>query len=477
MKRVLIAVFIGLVTATVVVAQTTNMGLLKPTPGVTIGPSWATMINTMFEVIDAHDHTPGKGVRITPAGMSVNTDLGFQSNKAKDLRQTQYTQQSGSLSGPSEAGSVYNCGGNLCWTNSSGVVVQVTSGGSVNNSVTNAFTTTTPGGYPYAVTTGDVQKVVLVETSGAKELELPAATTGMLFLVKDTTGQSGSNPITLTPDGSDTVDGADEKLLSDDFGMWFIIADGVSNWSVGTMPDQAVPSGSMSMFAGATAPPGYLLCNGAAVSRTTYAKLFSKIGTTWGTGDGSTTFNIPDMRQRFPLGKAASGTGNTLGAVGGEIDHDHSTPAHYHGMGTGADLNITSSGSHLHTIDHNHASQNTDSQGAHTHFTVTDSLDNLTLNSSRYVERSRGGSTDFDYDLKGTNTAAAIGLTSSNGAHTHALDLPNFTGNSGSASHTHASGDFAGRVGLVTGGVNGNAAMTSGTENPPFAVVNYIIKY
>jgi microcystin-dependent protein len=83
------------------------------------------------------------------------------------------------------------------------------------------------------------------------------------------------------------------------------------------------PSGAIMAFGGTTAPGGYLLCDGSAISRATYAALFSVIGTTYGIGDGSTTFDLPDLRQRFPLGKAASGTGNTLGGTGGTIDHIH----------------------------------------------------------------------------------------------------------------------------------------------------------
>ena len=55
-----------------------------------------------------------------------------------------------------------------------------------------------------------------------------------------------------------------------------------------------IPAGTVQMFAGNTIPAGWLLCDGSAVSRTDYAKLFSAIGTTWGAGDGSTTFNLPN---------------------------------------------------------------------------------------------------------------------------------------------------------------------------------------
>lgn len=187
----------------------------------------------------------------------------------------------------------------------------------------------------------------------------------------------------------------------------------------------APPVGSGMEFYGTTAPSGYLLCDGTAVSRTTYAALFAVISTVYGSGDGSTTFNLPDRRQRFGLGKAAAGTGSTLGGTGGSIDHTHSVPAHYHGMGTGADLNITASGDHTHNIQRSALEAN--SGGAGTIYKAQNS------------------------------TGTSYTDTQSN-------------------NHTHSSGNFAGRIGLVTGGVDGNAAMTSGSNNPPYLVVNYIIK-
>lgn len=82
-----------------------------------------------------------------------------------------------------------------------------------------------------------------------------------------------------------------------------------------------IPSGSIVGYGGATPPTGYLICDGSPVSRTTYAALFAAIGITWGPGDGSTTFNLPDMRRRVPVG--VGGTNpyailpTTLGSYGG----------------------------------------------------------------------------------------------------------------------------------------------------------------
>ena len=98
---------------------------------------------------------------------------------------------------------------------------------------------------------------------------------------------------------------------------------------------KATPVGVMHGYAGATAPEGWLLCYGQAVSRTTYAALFAAIGTTYGSGDGSTTFNIPDRRGRVGVGKDNMGgvsanrltgqsggvNGDVLGAAGGAETH------------------------------------------------------------------------------------------------------------------------------------------------------------
>jgi len=86
-----------------------------------------------------------------------------------------------------------------------------------------------------------------------------------------------------------------------------------------------VPTGATVMYGGATAPSGWLLCDGAAVSRATYAALFAAIGVAFGAGDGSTTFNVPKMNGRSPIGVGQGntalggglGTARTLGTVAG----------------------------------------------------------------------------------------------------------------------------------------------------------------
>lgn len=95
----------------------------------------------------------------------------------------------------------------------------------------------------------------------------------------------------------------------------------------------AVPAGSVVWSPYSTLPTGYLLCDGSAVSRSTYAALAALAAADAypnGAGDGSTTFNLPDLRGRAPYGVAASGTGSTLGATFGSLDHTHTGPSHTH---------------------------------------------------------------------------------------------------------------------------------------------------
>ena len=90
------------------------------------------------------------------------------------------------------------------------------------------------------------------------------------------------------------------------------------------------PAGIIMPFAGTVAPQGYLMCDGAAVSRTTYATLFGVIGTTFGAGDGSTTFNVPDLSGRVPLGVSSA---HLLGSTGGSETvtlTEQELPAHVH---------------------------------------------------------------------------------------------------------------------------------------------------
>jgi microcystin-dependent protein len=103
-----------------------------------------------------------------------------------------------------------------------------------------------------------------------------------------------------------------------------------------------------------TVETGWLLCDGSAVSRTTYAELFAVIGTVWGIGDGSTTFNLPDMQGRVPVGIGGSGV-TSVGDTGGEQthiltiaempNHNHTTTMNRYALSNGTGRAYGTSGS------------------------------------------------------------------------------------------------------------------------------------
>jgi len=145
-----------------------------------------------------------------------------------------------------------------------------------------------------------------------------------------------------------------------------------------------VPTGVILDFGGGTVPTGYLICDGAAVSRTTYATLFAQIGTNYGVGDGSTTFNVPDMRGRVCAGKDNMGgsaasrltatyfgtSASTMGAVGGSESHTMTLAelvAHTHNLQVASNFATTGAST---AVTGNGSGQTTASTGSTTPFNI-----------------------------------------------------------------------------------------------------------
>lgn len=102
-----------------------------------------------------------------------------------------------------------------------------------------------------------------------------------------------------------------------------------------TIIDAPFPTGSIIMFGAAVAPPGWVLCDGSAISRTGFANLFNTIGTNFGAGNGTTTFNVPNFNAtaRFPQGTNAT-PGTTGGNASLVIAHTHTLANHVHAPDT-----------------------------------------------------------------------------------------------------------------------------------------------
>jgi len=179
------------------------------------------------------------------------------------------------------------------------------------------------------------------------------------------------------------------------------------------------PVGSVLVYAGSSAPSGWLLCNGSEVSRTTYSKLFNIIGTTYGGGDGTTTFNLPNLQDRIPVGKGT--TNATIGAAGGQDSVTLTTnelPTHSH-TASSADA-----GSHNHT-------GSTSTNGSHTH--SSNAVGGFGQPGLYYYDgNGTAGSIDSSFNGEINNYVSAALTINSAGDHSHTLT----TNSAGTHSHT-----------------------------------------
>jgi len=237
-----------------------------------------------------------------------------------------------------------------------------------------------------------------------------------------------------------------------------------------------VPPGALMPFAGSSAPTGWLLADGTAVSRTTYAALFAAIGTSYGAGNGTTTFNIPDMRGRAAFGKDNMGgvAANRLTSGGSGVD---GVTLGASGGSQSSSLATANLPSHNHTNDHNHAAQNSSSESGHNHSISHDHGAFSSANDGPHAHiittsRSTGGSQSLIRGVTGVG-ADSTEQTEADGSHSHSIDPPNFSGTSGpGSSHLH-SVDLPNYTGVT--GTTGSGTAFSNVG--PAVVVNYIVKY
>lgn len=183
--------------------------------------------------------------------------------------------------------------------------------------------------------------------------------------------------------------------------------------------------GEIRDFARSTVPDRWLECDGSAISRTTYADLFAILGTTWGAGDGSTTFNIPDFQGEFLIGRGASDAFATSGGSRNAVSVSHTHTA------------TTANDTHLHSVDPPATNTNND-----------------THNHSYYA----AGTNKFVGNAIQTDAASVRSYTSTtNDTHNHSVNIAAF--NSANDTHNHT-------VTVSTDGVSATDA-----NLPPFSAV------
>lgn len=215
---------------------TTFMNLSLPTVLTTLGPEWASLINAALETVDLHDHSSGKGVRIKPAGIDINSDLTFANFGITNLGSVEFDNLSAALSGVSHSNKVYVKSGDLWFTNNSGVAVQLTSGGAIIStpSSVESFEISSIA-TDVTIAPSDTFVAMIVDTTAVRQITLPLASSvaaGRTYIIKDKDKLSDTNPITLDTQGSDTVDDESSLELNSPNAATWVIGDGVSAWYI-----------------------------------------------------------------------------------------------------------------------------------------------------------------------------------------------------------------------------------------------------
>jgi len=197
--------------------------------------------------------------------------------------------------------------------------------------------------------------------------------------------------------------------------------------------------GAIKPWTKATAPDGYLLCDGSAVSRTTYADLFAVVGTTYGAGDTSTTFNVPNLQGKMPQGY----DGNT-----------------YNLAGTGGANTVTVA------VTNNQAATNATNQSV----TITGDISNTSLTTAQLASH------NHDTNMANvSNTSGGPNFTGTPNGNTNHVGNLNNAGSGTGHNHSHTlSGTLTGNI---TTSLTGSVTAAGTNSFSPFVVVNYIIKH
>lgn len=135
------------------ITYTPEMNLPVPGVGNEIGPNYANDVNQCFSILDGHNHSIGNGSTITPAGLTISTDLPFLTNNAIDLRSVRLNSQLSALSGGSDLGCLYNNAGDLYYNDSSGNQIAITAMGGIAGSPGSIANLVAPASATYSAST------------------------------------------------------------------------------------------------------------------------------------------------------------------------------------------------------------------------------------------------------------------------------------------------------------------------------------
>jgi len=190
-----------------------------------------------------------------------------------------------------------------------------------------------------ALTSSEYQCMRLYFTgtlSSDQSFSIPSGIGGFWIVTNRTTDSSAAVPcyLTITSGGGGTSITIPRSISGTVLTNVTVYSDGTN---INYADNSLTPAGTVISHAGSTAPTGYISCDGSAIARSTYSTLFAAIGTTWGSGNGTTTFNIPDLRGYFLRGSGTSSrdpdSPRAVGSAQAEafLSHTHTDSGHTHG--------------------------------------------------------------------------------------------------------------------------------------------------
>lgn len=215
---------------------TPQMGYPNPVPSSTVGPDYATDIQTALDVIDGHTHSgePGDGKQLGTSSLNINADLSYNAlYNITNLRSVRFANQSSTLAGVGDVGCAYEKGGDLWYNNAAGTAVQVTLGSGINVTTANTVYALLEVATNKTIVNTDNYVFLDVDTTSARIITLPTAasvTPGRYYIVADKSGNAGTNNITVQKSGTDTIDGQASQLVKTNYGGLIIVSNGVNGW-------------------------------------------------------------------------------------------------------------------------------------------------------------------------------------------------------------------------------------------------------
>jgi microcystin-dependent protein len=261
------------------------------------------------------------------------------------------------------------------------------------------------------------QVIVATGTNAAvRDIIVPLAE--KTYTIKNsTTGGFGVRIIGSSGTGVTVPNGVTTTVYCDGINVFTAMSGTTNDFTVAgnltvTGSSTIAPAGSILMWPTGSAPTGYLLCAGAAVSRTTYAALFAVVGTTFGAGDGSTTFNLPNYTNRMPYGTTVGATGGSTTITAANL------PSHTHTVvgNTGA---MSGNQNHSHGVN----------DGGHAHSMIAGEAFNAGPPPARVAWRDSSNLLNVGTE----NAFTGISIQSANVDHVHGISLTSGPTGSGDA--------------------------------------------